>query len=256
MSSCTRISTSVWSSPPNALYFCVRLYSANPQGLHTVCWCSLPQGFVLLCTSVRCEPKRALCGASLQRLCASVYCTSPKSFVRCEPTKTLYSVRQGLCVCALYEPQGLCAVQPYKDFIQCAPGLVLLCTIRAPRALCGSSLQRLCASVYCTSPKSFVRCEPTKALCFSVLYEPQELCAVRAYKDFMLLCTVRAPRPLCGASLQRFCTVCARACTSVYCSDPKSFVRCEPGKALYSVLVLAPQALHRVLVCSCGRMSR
>ena len=183
MSSCTRISTSVRSSPPRALYFCVRLYSANPQGRPTVCWCSPPRalyfcvfqcvaspnglcavradkGFVLRCTV---QAPRALCGASLQRLytvctkaCASVYCTSPKSFARYEPTKALCfcvpyepqelcAVRacKGFVPCVLYEPHELFAVRAYKDFIQCAPGLVLLCTVRALRALCGASLQRL-----------------------------------------------------------------------------------------------------------------
>ena len=112
---------------------------------------------------------------------------------------------------------------------------MLLCTVRAPRALCGASLQRLytvcaraCASVYCTSPKSFARYEPTEALCFCVPYEPQELCAVRADKGFVSLCTVRAPRALCGANLQRLYTVCTRACASVYCTSLTSFVRCEP----------------------------
>ena len=208
MSSCTGISTSVRSSPPRILYFfCVRLYSANPQGLPTVCWCS-PPGALYFCV--------LQCGAS---------------------------------------PNGLCAARAYKGF-------VLRCTVRAPRALCGASLQRLytvcaraCASVYCTSPKTFARCEPTKALCFCVPYEPQELCAVRAYKGFVPLCTVRAPRALCGASLQRLYTVCARAYASVYCTSLTSFVRCKPPEALYSVLVLAPQVLHRVLMCSCGRMN-
>ena len=212
MSTCTRISTSVRPSPPRALYFSVHLYSANPQGLHTVCWYSPPRalyfcvlqydaspnglctvraykGFVLLCTV---RAPRALCNTSLQRLytvcarvCASVHCTSPKSFVRCEPTTLCASV---YCT----SPQS---------FVRCEP-------------------TRLCASVCCTSPKSFVRCEPTKALCFCVLYEPHELCAVRAYKDciqcepgHVLLCTVRAPRALCGASLQRLHTVC-------WCSPP------------------------------------
>ena len=188
MCSCMRITTSVRSSPPRALYFCVRLYSANPQGLPIVLLVLAPQGFELLCTCVRCESQRPLCGASLQRL---------------------------YTVCA-----------------------------------------RACASVYCTDPKSFARCEPTKALCFCVPYECQELCAVRAYKGFVPLCAVRAPRAFFGASLQRFYTMCARARASVYCTSLTSFVRCEPTKALYSVLVLAPQALHRVLTCSCGRMSR
>ena len=127
MSSCTRISTSVRSAPPRTLYLCVRLYSANPQGLHTVCWCS---------------PSRAL------YFCVLQYGASPN---------------------------GLCAVRAYKGF-------VLLCTVRAPRALCGASLQRIYtvsararASVYCTSPKSSVRCEPTKAL-YSVLVLAPRLC--------------------------------------------------------------------------------
>ena len=124
--------------------------------------------------------------------------------MRCEPTKAL-------CFGVLYELQELCAVRAYKGFIHCAPGLVLLCTVRAPRALRGASLQRLCASVYRTSAKSFARCEPTKALCLCVLYEPHEL----------------APRALRGASPQRLCA-------SVCCTSPTSFVRCEPTKALYS----------------------
>ena len=149
---------------------------------------------------MQCKPTKALYFGD---------CTISKSFVRCEPTKALYSVRQGLCFCVLYEPHELSAMRAYKGF-------VLLCTVRAPRGLCGASLQRFCAFMYCTSPTSF--------------------CAVRAYKDFIqsapglvLLCTVRASRALCGASLQRLYTVC-------WCSPP--------------------QALHRVLMCSCGRMSR
>ena len=219
MSSNTRISISVRSSPPRALYFCVRLYSVNPQGLHTVCWCSPPRtlyfcvlqygaspnglcavraykGFVLLCTV---RAPRALCGASLQRLytvctraCASVYCTSPKSVVRCEPTK-------GLCFCVLYEPQELCAVRAYKGFIQCAPGLVLLCTVRAPRALCGASLQRICASVHCTSPKS--------------------LCTVRVYKGFLQRAGARPPgfAPSAYVLVRSYeqMSSCTRTCTYV-----------------------------------------
>ena len=281
MSSCTRISTSVRSSPPRALYIFVRLYSASLQDLPKVLLVLAPQGFVLLRTSVRCASQRPLWGASLQRLCASVYCTSSKSFVRCEPTKALYSVRQGLCFCVLYEPQELCAVRAYKGF-------VLLCTVRAPRALRGASLQRLCASVCCTSPTSIVRCEPTKALYRQcALYEPHELCAARAYKGFVPLCAVRAPRAFFGANLQRLYTVCARACASgtvrasralcgaslqrlyTVCTVRASRALCgaslqrlytvcgaKPTKALYSVLVFALQALHRVLMCPCGRMSR
>ena len=231
-------------------------------------------------------------------LCTSVYvCTvrTPKGFLKCcwcSPHRALY-----FCIlqCGA-RPNGLCVVRVYKGF-------VLRCTVRAPRALCGASLQkcftvcaRACASVYCTSPKIFARCEPTKALCFCVPYERQELCAVRAYKGFVPLCAVRVPRAFFGVSLQRLYTVCARACASVYCTSLTSFVRCEPTKALYSVyctsltsfvrceptkaldsvhctsltsfvrceptmalysvLVFALQALRRVLMCPCGRMNR
>ena len=183
MSSCTRTSTSVRSSPPRALYFCVRLYSANPQRLPTVCWCSPPRALYFCVLQ---------CGAS------------PKAFVRCKPTKAS-------CFGVLYELQAFCAVRAYTGFIQCAPGFVLLCTVRAQRALRGASLQRVCASVYCTSPTSFVRCEPTKnvysvrkGLCFCVPYEPHELCAVRAYKSFIQCAGARPPR-LCTECL------CARA---------------------------------------------
>ena len=178
----------------------VNYQTSNPQGLPIVLLVLVPQGFVLLCLSVRCESQRR--GASSQRLCASVYCTSSKSFVQCEPTKALYSVRQA------------------------------------------------CASVYCTSLKSFARCEPIKALYLCVPYERQELRAVRAYKGFVPLCAVRAPRACFGASLQRLYTVCTRACASVYCTSLTSFVRCEPTKALYSALVLAPKLCTE---CLCAR---
>ena len=141
MSSCTRIGTSVRSSPPRALYFCVRLYSANPQGLPTVCWCS-PSRALYLCV--------LQCGASPNGLCAV---RAPTAFVRCEPT-------MALCFGVLYELQELCA---------CA-SLQRLYTVCA----------RACASVDCTSSKSFARCEPTLALYFCVPYEHQELYAVRA----------------------------------------------------------------------------
>ena len=205
MSLSTRISISVRSSPARALYFCVRLYSANPQGLPTVCWCSPPRALYFCVLE---------CGASPNGLCV----------VR-KPTKAF-------CFGVLYELQELCAVRAYKGFIQCAPGLVLLCTVRAPIALRGASLQRLCASVYRTSPKSFARCEPTKALCLCVLYEPHELCAGRVYKDFIqcapglvLLCTVRASRALCGASLQRLYTV-------RWCSPPTLCTECLCARAV------------------------
>ena len=182
-----------------SVYRCVRVRESVPQ------YGPRPPGF---CTSVyfravrvspafvRCESHRPLCGASLQRLCASVYCTSSESF------------------------------------------------------LCGASLQRLCASVYRTSARSFARCEPTKALCICVPYERQELCAVRASKGFVPLCAVGASRALCGASLQRLSTVyerqelCAVRASKGFlpCTSAKSFARCEPPKAFYRVR--APRALR------------
>ena len=244
MSLCTRISTSVRPLPPRALYFFVRLYSANLQGRPIVLLVLASQGFVLLRTSVRCASQRPLCGASLQRLCASVYCTSSKSFVRCEPTTVLYSVLQGLCFCVLYEPQELCAVRAYKGF-------VLLCTVRAPRTLRGASLQRFCASVCCTSPTSFVRCEPTKALYRQcALYEPHELCAVRAYKGFVPLCAVRAPRAFFGASLQRLYTVCARACASGTVRASRALCGASLRR-LYTVCWCSPSKL--CIECLCAR---
>ena len=199
-----------------SVYRCVRVRESVPQ------YGPRPPG---LCTSVyfravrvspafvRCEPTKTLCFGVLYEL--------RELFVRCEPTKALYSVRRGLCFCVLYESSR------------------------------GASLQRLCASVYRTSARSFARCEPTKALCLWVPYERQELCAVRASKGF-LPCTsaksfarceppkafyrIRAPRALRGASLQMLCA-------SVCCKSLTSFVRCEPTKTPYRVLVLASQDL-------------
>ena len=139
--------------------------------------------------------------------------------MRYEPTKALYSVRQGLCFCVLYEPQELCAVRAYKGF-------VLLCTVRAPRALRGASLQTLCVSVRCTSPSSFFRCEPIKTLysvrqglCFCVLYEPHELCAVRAYKGFIQCAGARPPSfaPSAYVLVRSYeqMSSCTRTCTHV-----------------------------------------
>ena len=123
-------------------------------------------------------------GASLPRLSASVYCTRPRS-------------------------------------VRASKGFALLCTVRAPGALRGASLQRL--------------------LCLCVPYERQELCAVRASKGFVPLCAVRASRALCGASLQRLSTVRAYK-GFLPCTSAKSFARCEPPKAFYRVR--APRALR------------
>ena len=210
---------------------CVNVYRwVHVRENQYLCTVLTSQGFVFLCTSVQCEPPRAS---------YSVLVLAPQGFlllctsVRCEPKRVLCGTSQALCFCVLNEPQELCAVRAYKGSVQCAPGLVILCTVRAPRALCGASLQRLytvcdraCAYVYCTSPKSFVRCEPTKALhsvrqglCFCVLYEPQELCAVRAYKGFMQCAGARPLRfapsayVLVGSNEQM--SSCTRTCTYV-----------------------------------------
>ena len=204
-----------------SVYRCVRVRESVPQ------YGPRPPG---LCTSVyfravrvspafvRCEPTKTLCFGVLYEL--------RELFVRCEPTKALYSVRRGLCFCVLYEPsrgaslQRLCASvyrTSARSFARCEPTNVPLCTVRAPRALRGASLQRLCASVCCRSFTSFVRCEPTKAF----------------YR-------VRAPRALRGASLQRLSTVyerqelCAVRASKGFlpCTSAKSFARCEPPKAL------------------------
>ena len=120
----------------------------------------------------------------------------------------------GLCT-SVY----VCTVRPHKSFMQCA----------------GARPPELCTSVYFSTVRAqtdFVRYEPTRAL-YSVLvlahqslvpsaYVLVRICTVRARKGFVLLYVVRAQRALCGAS-------------------PKGFVRCEPTRALYSVLVLAPQ---------------
>ena len=132
MRSCTGISASVRSSPPRVLYFCVLPCGASLTGL---CAVRVSPAFV------RCEPTKTLCFGVLYEL--------RELFVRCEPTKALR-------FCVPYERQELCAVRAYKGFVP-------LCTVRAPRALRGASLQRLCASVCCRSFTSFVRCEPTKA---------------------------------------------------------------------------------------------
>ena len=163
MSSCTRISTSVRTSPPTALYFCVRLYSANPQGLHTVCWRSPPRALhfcvlqygaspnglcavrtrkgVIQCAGTRLPELYPVlmcsCGSGLSepaRACASVHCTSSKSFVRCEPTKALHSVR-------VLAPQGF------------APRTYVLVRSYEQMSLC----TRTC---------TYVRYELTRYLCF------------------------------------------------------------------------------------------
>ena len=117
-SSCTRVSTSVRYSHPRALYFCVRLYSTNPQGLYTVCWCSPPRALYFCVLQY---------GASPNGLCAV---RTRKGVIQCAGTRPPELCTQRSCACAdLYGPSP--------------QGPVLLCTVGAPRALCDASLPRL-----------------------------------------------------------------------------------------------------------------
>ena len=141
-------------------------------------------------------------------------------------------------------------MRAYKGFIQCAGALpsglctqsVLLRTVRVSRALCGASLQRLhtvcwcstlrtlhpvSASVYGTSLKGFVRCEPTKAL-YSVLvlspqgFAPSQCLCARAVSEQMSSCT-------------RTCTYVRYELTQMSsCTGTCMSVRCEPTTALCS----------------------
>ena len=86
-------------------------------------------------------------------------CTSTKSFARCEPTKAFYRVR-------------------------------------APRALRGASLQRLCASVCCKSLTSYVRCEPTKAFYRVLVLAPQDLLCARVQEPVHMYCLYELTRYL------------------------------------------------------------
>ena len=182
--------------------------------------CEPTKAFVPLCTI---RAPSALCGASLHRLCTSVCCKSLTSFVRCEPAKAFY--RASL--------QRLSTVRAYKGFLPCEPPKAFY-RVRAPRALRGASLQRL-----------------------SNVYERQELCAEQASKSFVPLCAVRASRATCGASLQRLvmcsCTKALRGaslqklCASVCCKSLTSYVQCEPTKACY---VLVYKNLYICTVCT------
>ena len=146
-----------------------------------------------ICTSVRCEPTRALC------FFVRLYGGSPKKgFVWCEPTRALYCVLvvvdQGfvlLCTSVRCEPKKrLCAVRTHKGLVQCAgnrpPRLCNQCfvlvrarvQISEPVPLYGASPQGLCASVYGCSVRtqmSFFQREPTRALYSVLVLAPQSV---------------------------------------------------------------------------------
>ena len=173
-----------------------------------------------VCTSVRCEPTRALCFA------ASVYvCTvrAQNNFVRCELTRASCSVlvlaHQGFvpsaCVLVrgrvqmsepvhLYgaSPQGFCAsvyactVRAQKGFVRCEPKRALYRVLvldhqgveTSAYVLVGARVQMSSYTGTCTS----VWCEPTSVLCFCAGGCADELmrgnlyvCTARAHKDFM-----------------------------------------------------------------------
>ena len=111
-SSCTRVSTSVWSPPPGLHtpeYVCtVRTH----KGFIQCAGCS-PPSFVLLCTSVRCEPKRALCGANAQgryTVCwySPIRALYPVLMCSCGSVRS--EPARALCFCVWCEPQGLYTV--------------------------------------------------------------------------------------------------------------------------------------------------
>ena len=52
-------------APQVFVLLCTSVQCEPPRALYSVLMLA-PQGFVLMCTSVRCEPKRALCGANPQ----------------------------------------------------------------------------------------------------------------------------------------------------------------------------------------------
>ena len=132
MSSCTRVSNSVQSSPPRALYFCVRRYSENPQGFNTVCWCSPPRA-LYFCVLQYGESPNGLCAVRTR-----------KGAIQCAGTRAPELCTQCLCARAdLYCPSP--------------QGLVLLYTVRAPRALCGASLQRIYTVCWCSPPRALHR---------------------------------------------------------------------------------------------------
>ena len=93
----------------------------------------------------------------------------------------------------------------------------------------GASLPRLSASVYCTRPR-----------------------AVRASKGFALLCTVRAPGVLRGASLQRLLCLCVPYERQELCAvrASKGFV---PLCAVRASRAMCGESLQRLsTVCWCS----
>ena len=172
-----------------------------------------------VCTSVRCEPTRALC------MCVRLYGAIPKSFMRCEPTRALYSVlvlsRQG------FVPSAYVLVRERVQMNESVP-------------LYGASPQGLCACFYvCTvrAQKAFVRCEPTRALYSVLVLVPQGF--------------VPSAYVLVRARVQM--SSCIRSCTYVRYEPTSSMCFCVSGCAdelMYGKRVClygaSPQGLYAV----------
>ena len=144
--------TVCWCSPTTSLYFCVRQYGASSNGLLAV---RTNKGFIE-CTGARPPELCTQCLCARAETCANERaCTS----VRCESTRAL-------CFCVrLYgaSSKGLCAVRAHKSFIQCADACPLgLCT------QCLFSRAGACAD--------------------ELVYKNLYICTLRAHKFYVLLC--------------------------------------------------------------------
>ena len=135
-----------------------------------------------------------------------------KGFLPCEPTKAFYRVRAPRALrgaslqrlSTVYERQELCAVRASKGFLPCTSAKSFarceppkaFYRVRAPRALRGASLQKLCASVCCKSLTSYVRCEPTKAFHRVLVLALQDLLCARVQEPVHMYCLYELTRYL------------------------------------------------------------
>ena len=149
-------------------------------------------GSVLVCGSVyrgvHVRESVPQCGPRPPGLCTSVYvCTvrTPKGFMQCASARP-----PGLCTSVYFS-----TVRAQTGFVGCEPAralysvMVLVHQSLKPNAYVLGRICTVCAR---------------KCLCFFKRYEPQELCAVRAYKGF-IKCAGARPPGLCTPCL------CARA---------------------------------------------
>ena len=172
--------------------------------------------------------------------CASAVSSCPCSAVRGREHVIIRS--RALCSCVGACTEEFMYESQYLSTVLAPQGFVLLCTsvqCKPPRAsysvlvLAPLRFVLLCASVRCeplcgANPQGRVLVLARQSFVPSA-YVLVRIFTARARKGFVLLCSVQAQRALCGASLQRLYKVC-------WCSPPR--------------------ALHPVLMCSCGRVSR